>query len=70
MITVLVYPPKTNTETVFVACIMVCNCAIFGFTINLMGAILEDIKRYVRDIEKEINILGNYMISQSLSKDL
>lgn len=34
MVTVLIYIPQTNLETIFITISMIINCGIFGYAIN------------------------------------
>lgn len=43
MIAGLIYIPETRIETIFVTLIMISNCGVFGYTINLLGNILDEL---------------------------
>lgn len=70
MITVLVYTPETQVEIVYVAIIMIVNCGFFGYSINSLGLILEEINQRTKDNIKEINIISDYMVEKNINKGL
>ena len=45
MITVLLHTPKTNIEIIFITWIMLLNTGVFGYSINVLGELINDIGR-------------------------
>jgi hypothetical protein len=39
----VIYPPLTGMETIFVIFLMLSNCGVFGYTINMLGNIIDEL---------------------------
>jgi hypothetical protein len=39
----VIYPPLDSIETIFVTLLMLSNCGVFGYTINMLGNIIDEL---------------------------
>jgi hypothetical protein len=39
----VIYPPLNGIEIIFLTFLMVLNCGVFGYTINMLGNIIDEL---------------------------
>jgi hypothetical protein len=66
----VIYPPLNGLETIFVTFLMVLNCEVFGYTINMLGHILDELGKKSSDFNRELNIINCYMNGKKIVPDL
>jgi hypothetical protein len=66
----IIYPPLNGIETIFFTLLMVLNCMVFGYTINLLGNILDQIGKKLRNFKIEANIINCYMNGKKIDTNL
>jgi hypothetical protein len=66
----VIYPPLNGLETIFFTLLMVLNCGVFGYTINLIGNILNQLGKKISNFKKEVNIINCYMNGKKIDPNL
>jgi hypothetical protein len=66
----VIYPPLNNIEIVFVTFLMVSNCGLFGYTINMLGNIINELGKKYSEFKREDNIINCYMNVKNIDPDL
>jgi hypothetical protein len=66
----VIYSPLNNPETIFVTLLMVLNCGVFGYTINLLGNIIDQLGKKISNFKKEINVINCYMNEKKIDPNL
>jgi hypothetical protein len=64
------FRPLTSIETIFVTFLMVSNCGMFGYTINMLGNIINELGKKSSDFKREVNIINCYMNGKKIDPDL
>ncbi|EAR92709.2 cation channel family protein (macronuclear) [Tetrahymena thermophila SB210] len=62
--------PQNYSETIFVSFIMVLACGIFGYSLNQIGTIFNDIFKYQEQLRENIAIISIYMKKKKISTPL
>jgi hypothetical protein len=66
----VIYTPLNGIETIFVTFLMVLNCGVFGYTINMLGNILDELGKKLNVFNREANIINCYMNCKKIEPDL
>jgi hypothetical protein len=69
LVTVLVFIPKTIMETIWVTFAMLFNTGIFGYAINYVGQLLNEMEDSNNRHKKELAIINSYMTDKGVCKD-
>jgi hypothetical protein len=64
------YRPLNNIETIFVTFLMLLNCGVFSYTLNMLGNIINEIEKKSIDFKREINIINSYMNGNKIEPGL
>ena len=59
--------PRNPMEAVFTLFIMLICSALFGYTLNCINQILDDLKRGKANYSRMRHIVGNYMVKKHIS---
>jgi Ion channel len=62
--------PSNPLETLFIILFIYVACIIFGYTLNSIGIILENISKSQKEYLKEVNLVNNFMRENNISFDL
>ena len=62
--------PKNNAEFVIGIFIILFSCGVFAHTINSIGVIFQNMKEEENLIEKNIQVINNFMRSKKISFNL
>lgn len=70
MVTVLLYLPETNSEIVFSIIAILFTTLMFGYSLNTVGLIVQEMDKKTKEFKKDMEKLNRYMNSKKISFDL
>ncbi|KRX05842.1 Cyclic nucleotide-binding protein [Pseudocohnilembus persalinus] len=70
MVTVLIFVPQTYEERVYLTIIMIVNCGVFGYSLNELGSILNDINYNKKQLKINLTTINRYLQTKRVGQDL
>ncbi|EAR85369.2 cyclic nucleotide-binding domain protein (macronuclear) [Tetrahymena thermophila SB210] len=70
LVNAIVYNPKTTIETVYMTFTLLGNCCIFGYVINELGNIMDNIVKNQKNSQKELRLINSYMETKNVNREL
>ena len=49
---------------------MILACAVFGYSLNVIGNIINDLFKLDKEIENNLHVINKYMYHKNVNKDL
>ncbi|KAL4492400.1 hypothetical protein ABPG72_005535 [Tetrahymena utriculariae] len=70
LVNAIVYNPKTTIEIVYMTFTLLVNCCIFGYVINELGNIMDNIVKNQKNSQKELRLINSYMETKNVNREL
>ncbi|KAL4446018.1 hypothetical protein ABPG74_011010 [Tetrahymena malaccensis] len=70
LVNAIVYNPKTTIEIVYMTFTLLGNCCIFGYVINELGNIMDNIVKNQKNSQKELRLINSYMETKNVNREL
>lgn len=62
--------PKTIEEVFLSILTMLFSCGVFGYSVNQIGGLLNEMSRSEKDLVKNLTIINKYMKKKNISSKL
>lgn len=62
--------PKSNVEYAFANVTMLVVCIFFGYTLNRIGTLLNNINKRSEDVRKNLSIMNSFMKKHKVNYEL
>lgn len=62
--------PQTNFEKLFTTCFIFVACMIFGYSLNKIGVILNNINKAESELKRELSLINGFMKHKDINFDL
>lgn len=62
--------PKTPPELVLCIITMIIACGLFGYSLNQIGVIVQDVFKTETEIRENLYVITNYMNTKNINFDL
>jgi hypothetical protein len=66
----VIYIPENDIEIIFYTLLMVINCGVFGYALNMWGNIIDELGKKSSDFKREVNDMNCYMNGKKIDQDL
>lgn len=62
--------PVSNLEKILCIFTMMISCGVFGYTLNFVGTIIQNLTQESKKIKQNLKIINKYMNNKRISKNL
>lgn len=62
--------PTNPLEQIFCIVLIAIGSGVFGYSLNTVGAIVQDFQKIENEIKRKLYIINNYLNSKQINKDL
>lgn len=70
MVTILIYVPETNVELIFSIAAIFLTTGVFGYTLNLIGTIINDITKKSKEYNNERRVMNRFFKKKNIPEKL